>query len=243
MKVYPAIDLLGGKAVRLAQGRREDAKVYSDDPVSLVAGFAKAGAQRIHVVDLDAAFSGQIVHRELIEAMAKSTSVPIQLGGGIRDEEALESAFSMGVAFAIIGTAAIKNRKFVRRACHRFAERVIIAVDADAEGNVAVEGWAEESGVSALELATRVSVWGACGLLYTDITRDGTAMGPNVQATAALARAVDIPVTACGGVSSLADLHELALGDIDSVVVGSALYEGLFTLEDAIAAVGELGGG
>jgi phosphoribosylformimino-5-aminoimidazole carboxamide ribotide isomerase len=234
VKVYPAIELLGGKAVCLHNGKREQATVYSDDPLSVVANLLAAGAERLHIVDLDGVFSGQAAHRELIAEMVKASSVPIVVGGGIRDLAALESVFGLGVQFAVIGTAAIKNRRFVRKACHDFPGRIIVAIDADADGQVSVEGWTESGGVSALELAARVSVWGSAGLVYTDIAREG--LGPNVQATAALMCAVDIPVTAAGGVNSIEDIQELALADVDSVIVGNAIHEGQFTLAQAIAA-------
>lgn len=235
MKVYPAIELLGGKAVCLQrEGAPDQATVHSDDPLSVVADLLAAGPERLHIIDLDGVFSGQAANRELIAAMLGASSVPVQVGGGIRDLDALESVFGLGAQFAVIGTSALENRRFVRKACHAFPGRILVAMDADADGRVAVEGWGEKGGVSALELAARVSVWGAAGLLYSDIKLDGS--GPNVRATAALACAVDIPITAYGGVNRIEDLQELALADVDSVIVGNPLYDGRFTLAQAMAA-------
>lgn len=235
MKIFPAIDLLDGKVVRLHKGERDQVTVYSDDPPALVRSLADAGAERIHVVDLDGAFSGQRAHRKLIERMVRDATVPVQVGGGIRDLAALTTVFEVGASYAVLGTAAVKNPAFAERACRDFPGRIIIAVDAR-DGVVAIEGWVEEAGISASELGARAAAWGAAGLLYTDVTRDGTGTGPNVAATAALTRALGISVIASGGVSSLDDIRALTAAGIDSVVVGRALYDGRFTLPEAIAA-------
>lgn len=239
MKVFPAIHLLDGKAVCLNRGRRDGATVYGEDPVALVAEFAAAGAERIHVVDLDGAFSGSSVQGDLLARMAEASSVPLQVGGGIRDRESLDALFGLGIQFAILGTAAVKNRRFVKKACRDHQERIIVAVDSGDDGQVAVEGWTEKSDKTALEVSTRAVLWGAAALLYTDTDRDGTDIGPNVQAVAALSHTVDIPVIAAGGVSSLKDLGELAARDVPVVIVGHALYKKTFTLQEAIAAAGE----
>lgn len=243
MNVFPSIDLLEGKAVRLTKGRRDDVTVYSDDPLSLIDEFNEVGVKRVHVVDLDGAFSGTGAHHELIGKMVEKSSAPIQMGGGIRDKETLTAVFELGVQFAVLGTAAVKTPRFARKACRDFPGRIIVAVDAIGEGAVSVSGWVEETEMNALELSTRAVLWGAAGLLYTDISRDGTESGPNVQATAALSGSVDIPVTASGGVSTLKDLRSLAASDIDSVVVGRALYEKNFTLAEAFAAIGAITAG
>jgi phosphoribosylformimino-5-aminoimidazole carboxamide ribotide isomerase len=239
MIVFPAIDLLGSKAVRLHQGERDQATVYSDDPAALIASFAGAGAERIHVVDLDGAFAGRRVHGDVVERMVHGSSVPIQVGGGIRDRAALDAVFDAGVGFAVLGTAAVKHPAFARDACRDFPGRIIIAVDAR-DGEVAVEGWVESAGTSAIALGQEVADWGAAGLLYTDVARDGTRQGPNVEATAELMRATGIPVIASGGVSSLDDLRALARAGIEYVVVGRALYDHRFSLEDAIAAAADV---
>jgi phosphoribosylformimino-5-aminoimidazole carboxamide ribotide isomerase len=237
MNVFPAIDLLGGKAVRLHQGRRDRATVYRDQPWELVTEFASAGAGRIHVVDLDGAFSGNPAHREVVARIVAESPVPIQVGGGIRDRDAIEAVFDAGAQLAVLGTAAVKDPAMVERACADYPGRIVIAVDAK-DGLVAVEGWVESSEVTAVELGRRAAAWGAAALLYTDVARDGTGAGPNVRATAELAAAVGAgtPVIASGGVSSLDDLRALAAEHIPAVVVGRALYDGRFTLTEAIEA-------
>ncbi|WP_428266295.1 1-(5-phosphoribosyl)-5-[(5-phosphoribosylamino)methylideneamino]imidazole-4-carboxamide isomerase [Haliangium sp.] len=238
MKIYPAIDLLGGRVVRLIEGDRSQATVYSNDPPAIVRSFVAAGAERVHVVDLDGAFSGTRAHHDTIAGLVQASSAPIQVGGGIRDEAALDAVFAAGVGFAVLGTGAVKNPEFARAACAAHPGRVIVAVDAR-DGVVAVEGWVESAEVSAVELGRRAAGWGAAGLLYTDVARDGAQVGPNVEATAALAAAVDIPVIASGGVSSLDDVRALAAAGIPAVIIGRALYENRFTLVDAIAAADE----
>jgi phosphoribosylformimino-5-aminoimidazole carboxamide ribotide isomerase len=235
MKVFPAIDLLGGKVVRLHKGERNQATVYSDDPPALVRSFAEGGAERIHVVDLDGAFSGSGAHGDVIARMVAASPVPVQVGGGIRDRAALDAVLGAGAGLAVLGTAAVKRPDFVREACAAYPGRIIVAVDAR-DGVVAIEGWVEAATVTAVELGQSAARWGAAGLLYTDVSRDGTQVGPNLAATAALAAAVAIPVMASGGVSSLEDVRALAAAGIDSVVVGRALYEGRFTVAEAIAA-------
>lgn len=237
MKIFPAIDILDGKAVRLRKGKRDDVTVFADDPTELVAQFVGAGAERIHVVDLDGAFSGERTHGSIIERIAARASVPIEVGGGIRDEASLEALFEIGAQYAVLGTAAVKNPEFVEAACRRFPKRIIVAVDAVA-GMVATEGWVESSNVTATELGSRAADWGAAALLYTDISRDGTGAGPNVKATAELARAVQgrADVIASGGVHTLDHIRALAAENIPAVVVGRALYDKQFTLREAIEA-------
>lgn len=243
MKVYPAIDILEGKAVSLRKGRRDEATVYSDDPASLVADLVAAGAERIHVCDLDGAFTGTRANTELIAAIIKAATVPIALGGGIRDRETLDAVLEMGAQLAVIGTAAVKNARFVKKACRAYPERVVVAVDADANGYVHIAGWTEKSDKMALDVATRAVLWGAAGLLYTDISRSGTKVGANVQAVAALANTVDISVIGSGGVAALKDLGELAARGVPAAVVRTALYDKDFTLEEAIKAVSDVDGG
>lgn len=241
MKIYPSIDLYGGKVVRLHRGERQRATVYGDDPAAVVRAFAQAGAERIHVVDLDGAFSGRRAHGDVVARMLAAAPVPdtvIQVGGGIRDRAALDAVLAAGAGLAVLGTAAVKDPAFAAAACAAHPGRIIIAVDAR-NGIVAVEGWVESAGISVLELAERAAGWGAAGLLYTDVTRDGTQSGPDVTRTAALAHTVHIPVIASGGVSSLDDIRALALAGVPAVVVGRALYEGRFTLADAVAAARE----
>ncbi len=237
MNVFPAIDLLAGKAVRLQQGRRDQATVFSDAPWELVADFVAQGASRIHVVDLDGAFSGSRVHTPIIERIVKACSVPVQVGGGLRDRRAVEAVFAAGARFAVLGTAAVKDPHLVETLCREFPDQIVVAVDAS-DGMVAVEGWVEASTVSAIELGQRAAAWGAGALLYTDVARDGTGAGPNVEATRALAAAVhgQTEVIASGGVATLDHLRALAIAAIPSVIVGRALYDRRFTLAEAIEA-------
>ena len=236
MKIIPAIDILEGAAVRLHQGRRDRATVYSQKPWELAARFAAAGAERIHLVDLDGAFAGRR-ERGLIEKVIAASPVPVEVGGGIRDGAALAAAFESGAALAVLGTAAIKDPAFVEAACRAHPNRIVVAVDAK-DGWVAVEGWTETSNVRAAELAERAAAWGAAAILYTDVARDGTHAGPNVAATAELWRAVGdrLSVIASGGVGALEHVRALAAEGIPYAVVGRALYDERFSLGDAIAA-------
>jgi phosphoribosylformimino-5-aminoimidazole carboxamide ribotide isomerase len=235
MIVVPAIDLLGGKAVRLLAGRRDHATVYDDDPSAVAARFARGGASRIHVVDLDGAFGGARRHADTVDAILR-VGVPVQLGGGVRDRAAVEAVLEAGAAFVVLGTAAVKDPMFVERVCGAHRGRVVVAVDAR-DGKVAVEGWTEMSLVDAVELARRAASWGAAKILYTDVARDGMRGGPNVAATARLQDALgNVPVIASGGIGSLDDLRALAANGVAECVVGRALYDGVFTLEEAIAA-------
>ena len=235
MIVIPAIDLLGGKAVRLVRGARDSATVFSHEPWTLADEMCAAGAERLHVVDLDGAFSGAPVSRLFIDRILDSVKVPVQVGGGLRDRASVEAALASGAQWAVLGTAAVKSPDLVSELCWTFPGKIIVAVDA-VKGTVAVEGWTAASAVSAVDLGKRAAEWGAAALLYTDVARDGTGSGPAVESTAALAKAVPIPVIASGGVGSLDDLRALAAARIPMVVVGRALLEGRFTLEQAIEA-------
>lgn len=235
MIVIPAIDIMGGKAVRLVRGERESAQVFSHEPWTLAEEMGAAGAERLHVVDLDGAFTGAPVSRLFIERILESVKVPVQVGGGLRDRASVEAALASGAQWAVLGTAAVKSPDLVSELCWTFPGRIIVAVDA-VKGTVAVEGWTAASAVSAVDLGKRAAEWGAAALLYTDVARDGTGSGPAVESTAALAKAVPIPVIASGGVGSLDDLRALADAKIPMAVVGRALLEGRFTLEQAIEA-------
>jgi phosphoribosylformimino-5-aminoimidazole carboxamide ribotide isomerase len=238
VKIFPAIDLLNGQAVRLRRGRREDATVYHHAPWELCATFASQGAERIHLVDLDGAFAGRCAQAELVARITAASSVPLQVGGGIRDRAALDALFAAGAGYAVVGTAALASPEWVTTACREHPGRVVIAVDAVA-GKVAVAGWAERTEVEAVELARRAAEWGAAAILYTDIERDGTGEGPAVHATAELADAVPLPVIASGGIGSLEHIRALARAGIAMAVVGRALYENKFTLAQAMAAAAE----
>ncbi len=237
MTILPAIDLLGGRAVRLREGRRDQATVYHERPWEVAERFAAAGAARLHVVDLDGAFAGR---RENLDAVARIVAVgrPVQLGGGVRDLATVEKLLAAGVDRVVLGTAMVKSRPMVAEACARFPGRVVVAVDAR-DGRVAVEGWAEATEVDPFDLAADAAEAGCAAILYTDIARDGTGRGPNVEATARLARALHpVEVIASGGVAALADLRALALAGVPACVVGRALYEGAFTVEEALIAAG-----
>jgi len=232
VKLYPAIDLLGGKAVRLEEGRRDRATVFHDDPPQLVAELARDGADRLHVVDLDGAFAGSPQQTELVKRIVESSPLPVEVGGGIRDRAAIDAVLSLGASFVVLGTAAVRSPALVEEACKTHPGQVIVAVDAR-DGIVAVDGWTATSNVTAIELGQRAAGWGAAALLYTDVTRDGLHVGPNVEVTAQLARAVSCEVIASGGVGSLEDLRRLREAGIAAVVVGRAIYDRRFTVAEA----------
>jgi len=242
--VIPAIDLLEGKAVRLAEGDRERATVYSEAPWELAARFARVGAKRLHIVDLDGAFAGRPVQVDLLRRLldaareAAGEAVELEVGGGIRDAAAVETLIEAGVDKVVVGTLAIREPELVAQLCTAHPETIIVAIDAR-DGMVSIEGWRETSTVSAAELASRATRWGAAGLLYTDVSRDGLQVGPAVGPTAALQTTVDairpIDVIASGGVGSLEHLDALAAEGVRAVICGRALYEHSFTLEEALA--------
>jgi phosphoribosylformimino-5-aminoimidazole carboxamide ribotide isomerase len=234
--LYPAIDLKGGQCVRLLRGDMAAATVFGDDPAAQAAAFQAAGCRWLHVVDLDGAFAGRPANAEAVAAILSRVTVPVQLGGGVRDMAAIEGWLARDVARVILGTVAVRDPALVRAAARAFPGRVAVGVDAR-EGRVAVEGWAEATDLTALDLARRYEDAGVAALIYTDIERDGAMQGPNVEATAALARAVSIPVIASGGVSSLDDLRALkgCGAPLDGVISGRALYDGRIDLAQAIA--------
>jgi phosphoribosylformimino-5-aminoimidazole carboxamide ribotide isomerase len=232
VKLFPAIDLLGGLAVRLEEGKRERATVFHDQPLALVGELARDGADRLHVVDLDGAF-GEPRQLALLASIIAASPIPVEVGGGIRDRDAIDSVVALGAAFVVLGTAAVRAPALVEHACRAYPDRIIVAVDAR-DGIVAVEGWTVSGGVTARELTARAASWGAAAVLYTDVARDGLTGGPNVEATAALARDADIPVIASGGVGSLDDIAALRDAGIPAVVVGRAIYEGRFSVADAV---------
>jgi phosphoribosylformimino-5-aminoimidazole carboxamide ribotide isomerase len=234
--IIPAIDLKEGQAVRLKQGDFSRSTVYSPDPVEVALKWQKAGAGRIHIVDLDGSLSGSPRNREVIQSIAKAVQAPIELGGGIRDIATIEFYFGAGIKFAILGSAALKNPELVRAACEKFPGRIIIGIDAR-DGMAAVEGWTVETRVTAIELARRFEQFSLDSIIYTDINRDGMEVGVNVEATRKLAESINVPVTASGGVASLQDIRELKKVEqsgIMGVIIGKALYTGAINLEEAI---------
>jgi len=241
MLVFPAIDLLGGNAVRLEQGRRDSAKVYSSSPWEVAQRWSGIGVPRLHVVDLDAAFTrgGPAAENNhaAIEKIVGASQMEVEVGGGVRTIEDCARLFDLGVRYVVTGTAAIKNPAMVDEACRRWPQRIVVAVDARA-GKVSVEGWTQDTVFEATEIGARVARAGAGAVLYTDIGRDGMRTGPNLDATARLARRLDpCPVIASGGVARLSDLDGLLDTGAFAVVIGKALYEGVFTVEDAIRRV------
>jgi phosphoribosylformimino-5-aminoimidazole carboxamide ribotide isomerase len=237
LTLYPAIDLKDGACVRLVQGEMSAATLFNDNPAAQAASFVEAGCQWLHVVDLNGAFVGRPVNSSAVAAILGVTPVPVQLGGGIRDLSTIEFWLSAGIARVILGTVAVKNPALVQKACKLFPQRIAVGIDAR-DGHVAVEGWAETSELSALELALRFEDAGVAAIIYTDIERDGKLSGVNVEATAALAARLSTPVIASGGVGSLEDLERLkpyAANGVEGVICGRALYDGRVKLADALA--------
>ena len=237
MIVFPAIDLKNGQVVRLAEGDMARATIYGDDPAAQAMLFAEAGAQHLHVVDLDGAFAGEAVNRVAVEAILKQFPGHVQLGGGIRTPVAVDGWFDLGVARVVIGTAALKNPEFVKDMARAYPGGIVVAVDAR-DGMVATEGWAEVSTVSIVDMARRFEDAGVASLLFTDVGRDGMLTGCNVDATLDLARSTRLPVIASGGVKGLDDIRMLALhaaDGIEGVITGRALFEGRLDLAAALA--------
>lgn len=235
MILYPAIDLKNGQCVRLLKGDMNKATVFGDDPAAQALSFQEAGCEWVHLVDLDGAFAGAPRNAQAVEAILAKVTIPAQLGGGIRDMAGIEGWLDKGLARVILGTAAVREPDLVREAARAFPGKVAVGIDAR-DGMVAVEGWAETTELSALDLARRFEDAGVAAIIYTDIDRDGAMQGPNVDATAALARAVSIPVIASGGVSSLDDLRALkdSGAPLDGAISGRAIYEGKLDLPAAI---------
>lgn len=236
IEIIPAIDLLGGNCVRLSQGDYDRVAVYGDDPGAVAAAFVATGAPRVHVVDLDGARAGRPHNRDAVRAIvAAAKDVPIELGGGMRSPAAIEAALELGVERAILGTAALRDPALVREAARRHPGRIAVGIDARA-GRVAVEGWLETSDVVALDVARCFEDAGVAALIYTEIARDGMGTGPDLEATAALAAAVSIPVIASGGVGSEAHVQRAAATPgIAGLIIGKALYEGTLRLDRALA--------
>ena len=237
MILYPAIDLKDGQAVRLVRGEMDQATVFNTDPAAQARSFQDAGSTWLHLVDLNGAFAGQPVNGAAVEAILAATDVPAQLGGGIRDMETIEMWLTRGIARVILGTVAVENPALVRQAAAAFPGQIAVGIDAR-KGRVATKGWAEETDVMVTNLARQFEDAGVAAIIYTDIDRDGAMGGPNVQATADLARATSIPVIASGGVSSLADLIALRdTGVIAGAISGRALYDGALDLGQALSAL------
>jgi phosphoribosylformimino-5-aminoimidazole carboxamide ribotide isomerase len=236
MHVIPAIDLLGGKGVRLHQGRYDEVTVYLEDPVAFARSL-RGRSERLHVVDLEGARAGRAVQRDLVRAIVEAFGAGVQVGGGVRSTGAAEDYLALGADRVVLGTAAIRDADLIRRLAWAHPDKVVVALDAK-DGLVATDGWEQVSTLTALDVAQSLAGLPLAAILYTDVARDGTQVGPNVAATSRLARDGGLPVIASGGVGALAHLVELARHPgITAAIVGKAIYEGTFTLEQAVAAL------
>ena len=236
MLLIPAIDLKEGKCVRLRQGRMEDDTVFSDDPVAVAGRWVDAGARRLHLVDLDGAFAGKPKNAEVIHAIVQAyPNVPVQIGGGIRDEDTIQAYLEAGVEYVIIGTKAVSEPHFVRDVAIEFPGHIIVGLDAK-DGKVAIDGWSKLSRHDVIDLAKKFEAQGVSAIIYTDISRDGMMQGVNVEATANLARAINIPVIASGGITNIDDIRalgEVAHEGIMGAITGRAIYEGTLDFAEA----------
>jgi phosphoribosylformimino-5-aminoimidazole carboxamide ribotide isomerase len=236
MIIIPAIDLKGGQCVRLSQGDMDRATVYSENPAEMAKTWQGMGAKRIHVVDLDGAVSGQPKNRDAIIAIVSAVSVPVQLGGGIRDIETIKEYFSCGIDRVILGTAAIKNPLFLEESCRAWPGKIIVGIDAT-DGMVCVQGWTEKTAMLVVDLVKKIEHLPLAAIVFTDIKRDGMLTGPNIESTAQLARSTHIPVIASGGVSRIEDIEALLTVEqfgVSSVIIGRALYTGNLDLRECI---------
>ncbi len=236
MEVIPAIDLKGGKCVRLYQGKADRETVYYENPLEVALMWERKGARRLHMVDLDGAFQGSPQNKAVIKEISSALEIPIQLGGGIRNEETVSELLSLGISRVIIGTAAVDNPGLIKRLVKTYGDSIMVGVDAQ-DGLVAVKGWVESSTLRALDLVREMEQVGVKEVVYTDISRDGTLQGPNFDSTREIAENTGLNIIASGGVSSLEDIkkaRELEGIGISGIIVGQALYTGKFTLEEAL---------
>ncbi|MFK5971393.1 MAG: 1-(5-phosphoribosyl)-5-[(5-phosphoribosylamino)methylideneamino]imidazole-4-carboxamide isomerase [Candidatus Marithrix sp.] len=236
MLVIPAIDLKDGQCVRLKQGRMEDDTIFSDEPVKMAERWINTGARRLHIVDLNGAFAGKPVNASVIKEITKTyPNIPIQVGGGIRDKETIQTYLDIGVKYVIIGTKAIENPEFITEICQEFPGHIIVGLDAR-DGKVATDGWAKISKYSAIDMAQRFAKDGVEAIIYTDISRDGMMQGLNVAATVELAKTISIPVIAAGGVTTIEDIIALCKVEdqgINGAITGRAIYEGTLDFTEA----------
>jgi phosphoribosylformimino-5-aminoimidazole carboxamide ribotide isomerase len=234
MILFPAIDIRGGKCVRLLEGRFDQETIFADRPADMAIKWEAQGGKYLHIVDLDGALQGKPVNLDAIRDIIANVSVPVQLGGGIRNLESIEAWLDAGVDRVILGSIAVKDPELVKEACRQFGERIVVGIDAKG-GEVAVEGWGISGGVQATELAKRMADVGVARIIYTDISRDGTLSGVNVESTVELARAAGIPVIASGGVAGMDDVYRVAASpEIEGMIIGKALYTGKIDLKAAL---------
>ena len=236
MIIYPAIDIIGGKCVRLQQGSYSDVTVFGDSPVDMAKKWESLGAEYLHVVDLDGARSGKSENSEIIKQIAKTLKIPVQIGGGIRNLETIETYLSGGLSRVILGTSAVNNREMLVSALKEYKGKIAVGIDAK-DGKVAIHGWEKTSDFTAVEFAREVESLGTKTIIYTDISRDGMLKGPNLQAMKEMADSVSMDVIASGGVSRLTDIVDLKQTGVSGVIVGKALYTGNVDLKEAILAV------
>jgi len=237
--LIPAIDVKKGRCVRLKQGVMSEETVYSDSPAEVALRWYSEGAERLHLVDLDGAIHGKPISRDVVKEIVDSVPIPVELGGGIRDVDTIEGYLSLGIRWVILGTAAYRNPELVSTACREFPGRIIVGIDAR-DGQVAVEGWTEDTDLSVVELAKRYEEKGVSAVIYTDIHRDGMSMGPNVEGTGRLAEKISVPVIASGGISGIKDIEkilELSKYGVIGMITGRALYEGKLSLREALECV------
>lgn len=232
MIVFPAIDIIKGKCVRLAQGQYDKITIFSDDPVNMALQFQKAGAEYLHVVDLDGA-RGESNNREIISNIAKSLDIPVQTGGGIRTMADIDEVLNLGLARVILGTSAVKNPDLVAEAIKKYGDKIIVGIDAK-DGYVAIEGWEKTSSFKALEFAAKMEALGVSTIIYTDINTDGMLAGPNMYAMKEMVNEVSMDVIASGGVASLKDIRKLKETGVAGVIVGKAIYTGDLDLKQAL---------
>lgn len=241
MVVIPAIDIKNGRCVRLKQGQMSKETVYSEMPEDVAVRWYNEGAERLHIVDLDGAVERRPVNRGIVKKIVNAVPIPIQLGGGIRDLQAIKSYIDLGIEQIILGTSAFKDPGFIKTACEKFSGRIILGIDAN-EGRVAIEGWTQETDISPIEMARRYEHLGISAIIYTDIKRDGMCTGPNIAATRNLAESISVPVIVSGGISGIDDVERvlsLERYGVTGMITGRALYEGTLTLADAIKIVKE----
>ena len=234
MEVIPAIDIKGGKCVRLYQGDYNRETVFSEDPVAVALNWQAQGAGRLHLVDLDGAASGEPRNIAVVEAIVKQVSLPVQLGGGIRDEATVASLLAIGINRVILGTVAVENSELVERLCQKYGGAIVVGIDAR-DGRVATHGWKKGTGVAALALGRRMAAIGVRRLIYTDIKRDGTLTEPGFEAIAEMVKGVNLPIIAAGGISALSHLKKLKELGVEGAIVGKALYTGDIKLNEALA--------